>query len=203
MDKILIIGLNGSPKKEGNTAFLLQEALEAAQAQGAQTQFIHVSQALAGLADPFCSQCREVCQAQCTQAKALEEVFELFRRCDGLILASPVYFGTVSAQLKALWDKTRFLRKEQALYNVVGGALAVGASRFGGQESTIHALHQMMLVQGMTIVGNGFVGEGCGHHGAAGQKPAAEDAFAIKQARILGKRVAEVAKATSVLRIRD
>lgn len=202
MSKTLIIGFNGSPKKDGNTAFLLREALAAAQEQGAQTEIVHVGQVLAGLANPFCSQCQEVCEAQCVKDKALGEVFELIRRCDGVILASPVYFGTVSAQLKALWDKTRLLRKEQALYNVVGGALAVGASRFGGQETTINALHQMMLVQGMTIVGDGFGGEGCGHHGAAGQRPAENDTFAVRQARVLGKRVAEVAMATSHLRIR-
>lgn len=202
MSKALIIGINGSPKIDGNTAFLLREALAAAQEQGAQTELIHVSQVLEGLTNPFCSQCRKVCEAQCVKDKTLGQVFERLRSCDGLILASPVYFGTVTAQLKAFWDKTRILRKEQALYNVVGGALAVGASRFGGQETTINTLHLMMLVQGMTVVGDGFVGEGCGHHGAAGQSPVADDSFALKQARVLGKRVAEVAMATSQLRIR-
>ncbi|MDI6688874.1 MAG: NAD(P)H-dependent oxidoreductase [Actinomycetota bacterium] len=40
----------------------------------------------------------------------MEEVFNLLKQADGVVLGSPVYFGTVSAQMKAFWDKTRDIR---------------------------------------------------------------------------------------------
>jgi multimeric flavodoxin WrbA len=117
-----------------------------------------------------------------------------------VLLGSPVYFGTVSAQLKAFWDKSRILRKEKALLNVAGAAVAVGAARFGGQETTLKALFDMMLVQGMMVVGDGYSDADCGHHGGCGQAPASEDEFAIRRVRITGQRLAEVAAATMDIR---
>ena len=58
----------------------------------------------------------------------------------------------------------------------------------------------MMLVQGMTIVGDGYVDYDCGHHGACAQRLAQNDENGIKRARILAQRVVEVAKATMSLR---
>ena len=197
-----ILGLNGSPNKEGNSAVLLERALGAAKEKGAEVELINIANCMVGIKNPFCAQCTPVCDHRCIKGTILEEAYKKLRKCDGLILASPVYFGTVSGQLKAFWDKTRIMRKEKALYNVVGGALAVGASRFGGQETTLLALQEMMFVQGMTVIGDGYVEDDCGHGGAAAQKPAAEDEFGLTRAAIVGKRVAELALATRDLRLR-
>ena len=78
--------------------------------------------------------------------------------------------------------------------------LSVGAARFGGQETTLRAIHNMMLIQGMIVVGNGHIDHDAGHYGAAAQQPAANDENALKQAYVLGKRVAQVARATAGLR---
>ena len=48
---------------------------------------------------------------------------------------------------ESFFDKTRKLRGEKALYNKVGAGITVGASKYGGQETTIKALHDIMLVQ--------------------------------------------------------
>lgn len=196
-----IIGLNGSPQKDGNTALLLKNALQAAKDKGAKIELIHAASCVDGLKNPFCIQCVPVCDNRCIKGTILEEVYNKMRKCDGLLIASPVYFGTVSGQLKAFWDKTRIMRKEKALYNVVGGALAVGASRFGGQETTLAALQEMMLVQGMTVVGDGYAEDDCGHGGAAAQKPSGQDEYGLKRAAVIGRRVAEVALATRGLRL--
>lgn len=199
---MLIIGINGSPNKEENTAFLLQKALDAAAAEGARTELLHTADALSGLANPFCNTCTSICEGACTRNNNMGIAYDQLRQADGLIIASPVYFGTVSAQLKAFWDKSRVLRKERALVNVVGAALAVGASRFGGQETTLRAIHDIMLVQGMTIVGDGHFDADAGHQGACAQRPAKDDENAVKRAEIVGRRVAEVARATGDLRRR-
>lgn len=197
---MLVIGLNGSPNKNGNTAFLLNAAGETVREMGAEFELIQASEALKGVRLSFCSACSSPCTGVCYQNKKLAKVFERLRQAEAVILGSPVYFGTVSGQMKAFWDKTRLLRTEKALLNVVGGAIAVGSARFGGQETTIRALQDIMLVHGMTVVGDGYWEDDCGHQGAAAQRPASEDENAVKRARILARRVVEVAGATQILR---
>lgn len=197
---MLIIALNGSPNPDGNTAGLLKTALAVAEAEGVETAFLQISEAIKELKNPFCVSCSTICEGKCFKDTKLAEMFDLMRRADGILMGSPVYFGTVSAQLKAFWDKSRFLRKDKALLNVVGGALSVGAARFGGQETTIKVLMDMMLVQAMTLVGDGHVDSDAGHYGSAAQKPSAQDSDGLKRAGILGQRVLEVAKATVALR---
>lgn len=199
---MLIVGINGSPRKDGNTAFLIEQGLAAAATAGAETVLIHVSEALADQKHFFCNQCSSPCEGFCSRGNRLGEAYAILRRADGLLVGSPVYFGSVSAQLKAFWDKSRILRKEKALLNVVGAALAVGGSRFGGQETTLKALFDMMLIQGMMIVGDGYREYDCGHQGGCGQAPVTQDEFAQQRAKILGLRLAEVAAATMSLRHR-
>jgi len=199
---LLIVALNGSPQKEGNTVAMLNEALSEAKKMGAKTELIHVADALKDQKIPFCYNCTEPCEGKCFQGKKLGEAYELLVKADGILMGSPVYFGTVSGQLKAFWDKTRALRKDYKLLNVVGAAFTSGSGRFGGQETTAKALFDMMLVQGMTIVGDGYLEDGCGHQGAFAQKPAEEDASGLKRSRVLTRRVVQVAEATKQLRIR-
>ncbi|HZK18037.1 MAG TPA: flavodoxin family protein [Clostridia bacterium] len=200
---MLIIAINGSPHTEGNTAMLLRESLKVIGEQGATTKLFQASRALATLKQPFCMHCSNPCSGSCYKGTLLEEMFSDLRRADGVLLGSPVYFGTISAQLKAFWDKTRILRKEKALLNVVGGALVNGATRFGGQESALRAIHEIMLTQGMIVAGSGYHSDDAGYQGACAQKPVSDDGDGLYRARVLGKRVLEVASATREIRLRN
>ncbi|GAW30826.1 flavodoxin family protein [Carboxydocella sp. JDF658] len=199
---MLIIGINGSPRQDGNSGFLLEQALKGAATLGAQTEIIQAAEILADVKVPFCTVCTNPCAGVCAHNNKLGETYELLKKADGIIMASPVYFGTVSGQLKAFWDKTRYLRRDKHLLNVVGAAIACGASRFGGQETAVAAMHDMMLVHGMVIVGDGFAELDCGHQGVGAQKPAEQDQDAVRRAEMLGKRVAQVALATAAIRRR-
>lgn len=197
---MLIVAINGSPHAQGNTALMLRAALEEVTAAGAEGYFIQVSELLPKAKVPYCIVCTNPCEGKCYHNTPLEEAYEILRRCDGIIMGSPVYFCTVSAQLKAFWDKTRSLRKDKALLNVVGGALSVGAGRFGGQETTLRAMQDMMFCQGMTVVGDGFDGHDVGHLGACAQRFGEDNPDGLKRTRILARRVLEVAQATASLR---
>lgn len=198
--KAFVAAINGSPNKNGNTAFLLREALQECEKMGAETQLIQCREALKDQRNPFCKACSSPCTAKCLEGKELEKYYEIISRADGLLVGSPVYFGTISGQLKAFWDKSRTLRGNKKLLNVVGGALTVGASRFGGQETTLRAIQDIFLVHGMIIVGDGYQDDDCGHIGAAAQRPSDEDDNGIRRAHIIGKRVVQVAAATQKLR---
>jgi multimeric flavodoxin WrbA len=196
-----IVGINGSPNKEGNTAYLLNKGLVIARELGAKTEIIHAAEVLKEVKVPFCTVCSNPCRGICALNTSLAEAHNVLREADGILVGSPVYFGSVTGQLKAFWDKTRCLRGEKKLLNTVGGAIAVGATRFGGQEGTIRSIQEMMLVQGITLVGAGQAEHDCGHFGVAAQKPAEEDQQAQERVTIMAKRIYEVATATNNLRL--
>ncbi len=115
-----ILGLNGSPHRRGNTAFLLDIALDAAGMEGAQTEKIFLQEKIETTKRPYCIACESPCTGKCFQGTELYTVMEKLAKADGILVASPVYFGNVSAQLKGFWDKTRYLRGDKKLLNVVG-----------------------------------------------------------------------------------
>ena len=199
---MFILALNGSPHKEGNTAVLLNNALKEIRADGVKTGLLHVAEGVYDARNPFCLYCSTPCDGRCYKNTRLGKMLNLLGRADGVLLGSPVYFGTVSAQLKSFWDKTRALRREKQLLNVVGGALAVGGSRFGGQETTLRALQDMMLCQGMIVVGDAHQDDDAGHQGACAQQPAGDDRAGLARSRILARHVLQVARSTVGLRQR-
>lgn len=193
-----ILAINGSPNRSGNTAFLLQEVLNAAAEEGVEGKLIQVMDALKDQKMPFCVACSSPCKEAChAKSRGLKEACDAMEEAAALVLGSPVYFGTVSAQLKALWDKTRAIRTRRTLVGKPGAAVSVGAARFGGQETTVKALHDMLLVQGLSIVGEGTDDSDAGHQGVCAQRPADRDDFAVERARILGRRLAREVKRTS------
>ncbi|MFZ5596836.1 MAG: flavodoxin family protein [Bacillota bacterium] len=197
---MLFIALNGSPNKNGNTAAMLGTVCTVIESLGGKCITVRVSEVMAELRMPFCAACSNPCLGTCYKGSRLEEIFSLMESADGLVVGSPVYFCTVSAHMKAFWDKTRQLRKKRALLNTVGGALAVGGARYGGQETTLRAIHDIMLCHGMTVVGDGYYDEDCGHQGVCAQNPFSGDPEGHKRAAILARRVYEVAGATGDIR---
>jgi len=191
---LFIVGLNGSPNKDGNTKFLLNTVLEEAKNLGAKTMIMEVQELLDSCKNAFCVACSNPCSGVCYKGTKLEEAYETLKKADAIVMGSPVYFGSVSAQLKAFFDKTRKLRGEKAFCNKIACGVTVGASKYGGQETTMKALHDIMLVHGMTVVGDGYIGDDCGHHGVSAQRPAQEDEFALKRAGIIARRLVEACK---------
>ena len=115
-------------------------------------------------------------------------------RVAGLIIGTPVYFGSLSALCKAFLDRCVSLRKpKNLLANKVVGALAVGGSRSGGQELAIQCIHAALFRHEVIIVGDGP--PAC-HTGASlwnnGKDDISQDEFGKSTAVSLGRRVAEV-----------
>jgi len=189
--EVFVVAINGSPNMDGNTAFLLEQVLQAAAEAGAKTKLLHSMEMLEGQEKPYCDVCSSPCNESCYEDTALEKAFEMMTKADALVLGSPVYFGTVSAQLKAIFDKSRAVRGRKGLAGKIGAAVSVGASRFGGQETTVRALHDIMMVHGMAVVSDSSISATIGHHGVCAQKPARDDADAIKSARVIGVRLVE------------
>ncbi len=112
----------------------------------------------------------------------------------GLIIGTPVYFGTMTAQCKTFIDRLVMFYFKRTLCDRVGGALAVGGGRNGGQEVTIQGIHAAMLILDMVIVSDGTQKAHFGGTLWSGiEGGLAADKLGLETARNLGRRVAGVA----------
>jgi len=191
-----IVGIACSPRKGKSTFFAMETCLEAAReaVPGIETVLIELSDLkINGCLG--CGQCMKV--LKCSQEDGFEKLIPILSdpEMGGMIIATPVYFGSMTSQCKTFLDRcVMFRRNGFLLRNKVGGAIAVGGVRNGGQELTIQAVHAAMLVQDMVVVSEG---KPTSHYGAtlwSGHPDGIEkDVFGLETARNLGKRVTEVA----------
>ena len=113
---------------------------------------------------------------------------EDFLAADGLIVGSPVYFGTMAAQLKKVLDDYVGIRRK--MEDKVGAAFATSGDPSGGKETTMMSIIQALLIYGMIIVGDPL--SATGHYGTA--CVGAPDSGALENGGKLGRRVAELVK---------
>jgi len=189
---IKILGVCCSPRKGKTTATALQVCLEAAK-QVADNVSVELIE-LAGLKIPGC-----VAADVPLEPGEQDDFPGLVPRLTdpkvaGIIIGTPVYFGNMSALCKAFLDRCIVLRKDFALSGKVGGVVAVGGARNGGQELAIASVQAVLFCHEMLLVGDG---RPTGHRGAtvwSGCPGGIEkDEFGLSTARNLGRRVAEVA----------
>ena len=130
----------------------------------------------------------EVEGVKCLLKPAKEVTREDFISSDGIIAGSPVYFGTMAAELKAVFDEFVGMRKE--MEGKIGAAFATSADPSGGKETTIFSIFQAMLIYGMIIVGDPL--NATGHYGVS--CVGSPDKKTSSNAAKLGKRVAQLVK---------
>lgn len=135
-----LLAIVGSPRLEGNTNYLVDEALGEAAKLGAQTEKLILSQYKVNpcLGHDDCATF-DACQQKDTAGWVLDK----FCKADGVILATPVYYYNVSAQMKVFIDRNYFLythdRKCRA--RAVGIIVVAGEE---GIEDTLHTLKQFI-----------------------------------------------------------
>ena len=198
MGSIRLLGISGSPR-DGATAFAVRAALDFAQSSGEiETDFI----SLRGKDIKFCIHCDYCVRKQqgCVFQDDVAEMYPSMEAADAWILGTPVYQGTISAQLKAVLDRCRAVvaRDINAFENKVGAAIAVGGDRVGGQEPAIMAIHAFYLANKMVPVSGGPFGSNLGgtiwsrDQGADG---AEADEVGLESIRKTVRRLVQVAEA--------
>jgi multimeric flavodoxin WrbA len=191
-----IVGISCSPRKGKSTKVALEICLQAVRESvpRSETTLIELSEMkINGCI--ACGKCMKV--LECSQEDDFVKMIPILSDSElaGLVVATPVYFGSMTSQCKAFLDRcVMFRRNGFLLRDKVGGVIAVGGFRNGGQELTIQAVQAAMLVQDMIVVSEG---KPTSHYGAtlwSGHPEGIEkDTFGLETARSLGKRVAEVA----------
>lgn len=134
-----VIGIVGSPRKNGNSMILTQVTLEAIQIQGIETELISLAKArLLPCID--CGTCKKI--EDCPLDDNLIPIYESIKASQGIVLASPVYFGSATPSTKALMDRAGYIPRNNGhtLAGKVGGPLAVG-----NRAGHLFTLAQMLL----------------------------------------------------------
>ncbi len=191
-----IVGISGSPRKGKSTKYALETCLQAVKETAPDVEIMLID--LSELKVNGCIACGKCMKVlECSQEDDFGKMIPILSdpALAGLVVATPVYLGSMTSQCKAFLDRcVMFRRNGLLLRDKVGGVIAVGGFRNGGQELAIQSVQAAMLVQDMVVVSDG---RPTSHYGAtlwSGHPDGIEkDVFGLETARNLGKRVAEVA----------
>ena len=150
-----ILGIMGSPRIKGNTDVLLDQALEGARSQGAEVEKIIIDKLNIAPCREYYGCARD---GNCIIRDDMDEVYPKLLSADGIIIASPMFFYGLSAQVKALIDRCQALwaRKHILKQNLSGSGrkgafIAVGATKgknlFNGSILTVKYFFEAIGVE--------------------------------------------------------
>jgi len=150
-----VIAINGSAKKEGNTARMLHTVLEACAAAGHETEFYQAGgRAVRGCTD--CRACRKHHPGRCAIDDWINELYPKMAEADAIILGSPTYFSDLTPELKAVIDRTGYVsRADGKRFSRKIGA-GVSAVRRTGAIHTLNSINHFFLINDMIIPGSSY-----------------------------------------------
>jgi len=156
----MILCINSSPRRQA-TEYVSSKAREILESKGYETDILN----LRGKRINFCIHC-DYClkEKKCTFDDGMSEIYPALEDAGGIILATPVYNSGISAQLKAMMDRTRALmaKNPDSLKGKIGMGIAIGGDRMGGQEIALMQIHAFFILNGMIPVSGGSFGANLG-----------------------------------------
>lgn len=181
------IAVNGSPRKQGNTYTMLKVVLGELEARGIETEIIQ-----AGGRDIHgciaCGKCRTSDVAACVfNDDIVNESIKKIEKADALILGSPVYFGSLTAQMKAFIDRVGYVtRPHKMLKGMVCASVAV--ARRNGALAAFNTMNNLFTISEGIVVGSSYWNQGVGR--AVGDVK--DDEEGIGTMKTLGQNIADV-----------
>jgi len=148
-----VIGIVGSPRKNGNTELLTKHTLKAISEEGLDTELIR----LAGLEIRPCVACMACKKKEtCSIEDDLFPIYLKMKKAQGIILASPVYYGSATGLIKGLMERVGYVShwNGEPLRGKVGGPLVV--ARRAGRIFTIAQLTLWFQILGFFIPGSTY-----------------------------------------------
>ena len=182
-----VIGFNGSPRKDGNTAALMGYLFREIEKEGLETELIQLSaKTIHGCI--ACYKCFENQDRRCAvKNDAVNDYIEKMTTAHAIVLGSPSYFQAVTAEMKALIDRAGFvgLANGKIFTNKVGAAISC-FRRTGGLH-TIETMNHFFLSNELIIAGRAM-------SVARDKGDVEKDEEGIQAARTLGQRIAWLVK---------
>ena len=149
-----VIAFNGSARKDGNTAILINQVFGELRKEGIKTELYQLSgKKIHGCR--ACYKCFENKDKQCSfKDDILNDCIEKILEAEGIILGSPTYFADVTTEIKALMDRAGFVAKanDDMFKRKIGAAVV--AARRGGAIHAFDSLNHFFLVRQMIIPGS-------------------------------------------------
>jgi multimeric flavodoxin WrbA len=192
-----VLGIVCSPRVGGNTEILVNEALAGAKELAAGVELIRLAERNISFCDG-CDSCKKT--KRCKIEDDMQEIYLKLLEADGIIFGTPVYFWNVSAQAKALIDRTYVFREDLSLRNKVVGVVVVGrrtgATQAFNAFNSFFTIHRMISAAGAMAYANreeiGPRGRGGGAIAYAGEKgEVRKDEQGMAEARLLGTVIAK------------
>lgn len=183
-----ILSISGSPRKNGNTEILVEHALKPFQEAGWEIQRFFMSEKVIRPC-VACDSCQKTgsCIIMGDDGASL---LEAYLQCDAIIIGSPAYYRNVTAQLKALFDRSYSFGRHKPLKGKPGGAIAVGRGEGGGQSLVLSIIYNYFLSMGAICVPgelNGLSARADGYGDIIKQEKR------LRQAGILGENILKYA----------
>ena len=148
MPKVLL--LNGSPRANGCTAAALREMMDVFNAEGVETELIHVgNQPARGCV--ACGFCRK--NGRCAVDDLVNQVALEFEAADGLVVGSPVYYGSPNGTLISFLDRL-FYSTSFPKHMKVGAAVV--SCRRGGNTASFDVLNKYFTITGMPVASSTY-----------------------------------------------
>jgi multimeric flavodoxin WrbA len=157
-----VVAINGSARKDGNTAILIRRVLSVLESEGIETELIQ----LAGEQIHGCTACGTCRKIQNKQCKIVNDNVNLYIekmiQADGIILGSPTYFSMMTSEMKVLIDRAGYVgRANGDLFKRKVGVAVVAVRRAGGIP-TFDAINHFFLISQMIIPGSSYWNIGVG-----------------------------------------
>lgn len=145
-----VLMINGSPHAKGNTSVALHEMEKTFKQEGIETEILHIgNKDIRGCI--ACYYCME--KGRCVFEDAVNEAASKFEACDGLVIASPVYYASANATLIAFLDRLFYSTHFDKRMKV--GASVVAARR-GGLSATFDELNKYFTISGMPVASSQY-----------------------------------------------
>jgi multimeric flavodoxin WrbA len=159
-----VVAFNGSGRKNGNTAMLIEHAFKPLEAAGIETEMVQLAgNTIRGCT--ACYKCVENKDQRCAiTGDIINDCIAKMIEADGIILASPTYVADVSAELKALIDRALVVTRVNGnLLNRKAGA-AIVAVRRGGAIHAYDSINHFFLISQMIVPGSSYWNIGIGRN---------------------------------------
>ena len=185
-----VVAFNGSARKNGNTAQLINYVLEELEKEGIMTDLVQ----LAGSRIRGCTACYACFKNKdkrcAVNDDCVNECIEKMLAADGIILGSPTYFSDITSEMKALIDRAGMTaRANDNMFRRKAGA-AVIAVRRGGAVHAFDSINHFFFIGEMIVPGSIYWNIGIGREVGEVQK----DEEGIKTMRVLGQNMALLLK---------
>ncbi len=183
-----ILGIVASPREGGNTEILMERVLSAAREEGAETRVFTVAGKTIGPCTA-CDACVRGEAEHCVIEDDMQELYPMMQWAEVIVFGSPVYMGTMTAQLKCIFDRARSLWREPGgMLHKGAAAVVVGEGRWGRQEFAVQTIWWAATNHGMLVL------EPEADVCAVANEPGdvLKDERALKDAEALGRRLARL-----------